>query len=130
LAAADVVAALQTQNVQVAAGSIGSAPMRADQPYHVSVRAIGRLRTAEEFGNLILRSNPDAGFVRLRDVGRVELGAESYAVDLRVSGSDAIGIAVLTLPSANGIVWWKPVAAITRSNCSRDPSTNSMYSPS
>ena len=52
---------------------------------------------------MILRSNPDAGFVRLRDVGRVELGAESYAQDLRLDGKDAIGIAVLTLPSANAL---------------------------
>ncbi|HEX3463160.1 MAG TPA: efflux RND transporter permease subunit [Candidatus Elarobacter sp.] len=103
LAASDVVAALQTQNVQVAAGSIGSAPIRSDQPYQISVRAIGRMRTPEEFGNLILRSNPDAGFVRLRDVGRVELGAESYAQDLRLDGQNAIGIAVLTLPSANAL---------------------------
>ncbi|MBV8368110.1 MAG: efflux RND transporter permease subunit [Candidatus Eremiobacteraeota bacterium] len=103
LTATDVVNALQTQNVQVAAGSIGSAPIRADQPYQISVRALGRLRTAEDFGNLILRANPDAGFVRLRDVGRVQLGAESYAQDLRLSGKDAIGIAVLTLPSANAL---------------------------
>jgi hydrophobic/amphiphilic exporter-1 (mainly G- bacteria), HAE1 family len=103
LTASDVVAALQTQNVQIAAGAIGSAPIRADQPYQISVRAIGRLRTPEQFGNLILRSNPDAGFVRLRDVGRVELGAESYAQDLRLSGNDAIGVAVLTLPSANAL---------------------------
>ena len=103
LAASDVVAALQTQNVQVAAGAIGTAPIRADQPYQISVRAIGRMRTAEEFGNLILRTNPDAGFVKLRDVGRVELGAESYATDLRLSGNDAVGIAVLTLPSANAL---------------------------
>ncbi len=103
LTASDVVNALQTQNVQVAAGAIGSAPIRTDQPYQISVRAIGRMRTAEEFGNLILRANPDAGFVRLRDVGRVELGAESYAQDLRLSGQDAIGIAVLTLPSANAL---------------------------
>ncbi|HYW53295.1 MAG TPA: efflux RND transporter permease subunit, partial [Dongiaceae bacterium] len=58
---------------------------------------------SQDFGNLILRSNPDAGFVRLRDVGRVELGAESYAQDLRLDGKDAIGIAVLTLPSANAL---------------------------
>jgi len=103
LTASDVVSALQGQNVQVAAGAIGSAPARTDQPYQISVRAIGRLRTPAEFGNLILRSNPDAGFVRLRDVGRVELGAESYAQDLRLSGKDAIGIAVLTLPSANAL---------------------------
>ncbi|HEY6234376.1 MAG TPA: efflux RND transporter permease subunit, partial [Candidatus Elarobacter sp.] len=103
LTATDIVNALQTQNVQVAAGSIGSAPVRTDQPYQISIRALGRMRTSEDFGNLILRSNPDAGFVRLRDVGRVELGAESYAQDLRLDGKDAIGIAVLTLPSANAL---------------------------
>ena len=118
LTASDVVTALQTQNVQVAAGSIGSAPIRADQPYQISVRALGRLRTAEEFGNLILRSNPDAGFVRLRDVGRVQLGAESYAQDLRLSGKDAIGIAVLTLPSANALQVARDVRA-TMNNLER-----------
>jgi HAE1 family hydrophobic/amphiphilic exporter-1 len=103
LTASDIVTALQTQNVQVAAGAIGSAPIRSDQPYQISIRALGRLRTSEDFGNLILRANPDAGFVRLRDVGRVELGAESYAQDLRLDGKDAIGVAVLTLPSANAL---------------------------
>jgi len=103
LTASDVVNALQTQNVQVAAGAIGSAPIRSDQPYQISVRALGRLRTSDEFGNLILRSNADAGFVRLHDVGRVELGAESYSTDLRLNDKDAIGIAVLTLPSANAL---------------------------
>jgi len=115
LSASDVTAALQTQNVQIAAGSIGSAPIRTDQPYQISVRAIGRLRTPAEFGNLILRSNPDAGFVRLRDVGRVELGAESYAQDLRLDGKDAIGVAVLTLPSANAL----QVAADVRATMNR-----------
>jgi HAE1 family hydrophobic/amphiphilic exporter-1 len=103
LTASDVVSALTQQNVQVAAGSIGSAPIRSDQPYQISIRTMGRLHDQTEFGNLILRANPDAGFVRLRDVGRVELGAESYAQDLRLSGKDAIGIAVLTLPSANAL---------------------------
>jgi HAE1 family hydrophobic/amphiphilic exporter-1 len=101
--ASDVVTALQTQNVQVAAGSIGAAPIRTDQPYQISIRARGRLRDPVQFGGLILRSNPDGGFIRLRDVGRVELGAENYAQDLRLSGQDAIGVAVLTLPSANAL---------------------------
>jgi HAE1 family hydrophobic/amphiphilic exporter-1 len=101
--ASDVVTALSTQNVTVAAGAIGTAPIRSDQPYQITIRTLGRLQNPEQFGNMILRANPDAGFVRLRDVGRVELGAESYAQDLRLSGSDAIGIAVLTLPSANAL---------------------------
>jgi HAE1 family hydrophobic/amphiphilic exporter-1 len=103
LTASDVVAALQVQNVTIAAGAIGAAPIAADQPYQISIRAIGRMRTASEFGDLILRANPNAGFVRLRDVGRVELGAESYATDLRINDKDAIGVAVLTLPSANAL---------------------------
>ncbi len=103
ITAGDVVSALGAQNVTVAAGAIGTAPVRADQPYQITIRTLGRLRTPDQFGQLILRSNPDAGFVRLRDVGRVELGAESYAQDLRLSGRDAIGIAVLTLPSANAL---------------------------
>ena len=103
LTATDVTAALTAQNVTVAAGAIGTAPIRADQPYQITIRALGRLQNAAQFGDIILRANPDGGFVRLRDVGRVELGAESYAQDLRLSGSDAIGIAVLTLPSANAL---------------------------
>jgi HAE1 family hydrophobic/amphiphilic exporter-1 len=101
--ATDVTNALTAQNVTVAAGAIGTAPIRADQPYQITIRALGRLQNADQFGDVILRANPDGGFVRLRDVGRVELGAESYAQDLRLSGSDAIGIAVLTLPSANAL---------------------------
>jgi hydrophobic/amphiphilic exporter-1 (mainly G- bacteria), HAE1 family len=103
ITAGDVISALQAQNVQVPAGSIGSAPVRSDQPYQISIRALGRLRTSADFGNVILRSTPDAGYVRLRDVGRVELGAESYVQDLRLDGSEAIGVAVLILPSANAL---------------------------
>ncbi|MDB5092642.1 MAG: efflux system, inner rane transporter CmeB [Candidatus Eremiobacteraeota bacterium] len=103
LTAGDVVAALSTQNVQVPAGAIGTAPIRTDQPYQISIRALGRLHDPAEFGKLILRANPDGGFVRLRDVGRVDLGAESYAQDLRLSGADAVGVGILTLPSANAL---------------------------
>ncbi|MFN2461370.1 MAG: efflux RND transporter permease subunit [Candidatus Velthaea sp.] len=103
LTANDVTSALAAQNVQVAAGAIGAAPFRSDQPYQISIRALGRLRTPAEFGNIILRSNPDGGYVRLRNVGRAELGAEDYAQDLRLSGQDAVGIGVLTLPSANAL---------------------------
>jgi len=103
ITATDVVNALSAQNVTVAAGAIGTAPIPADQPYQITIRTLGRLQNPEQFGNMILRANPDGGFVRLRDVGRVELGAESYAQDLRLNASDAIGIAVLTLPSANAL---------------------------
>jgi hydrophobic/amphiphilic exporter-1 (mainly G- bacteria), HAE1 family len=103
LTASDVVNALSSQNVAIPAGAIGTAPIRGDQPYQISINAQGRFRSVADFGDLILRSNPDGGFIRLRDVGRVELGAESYAQDLRLSGKDAVGVAILTLPSANAL---------------------------
>ncbi len=103
ITATDVVTALTNQNVEIAAGAIGSAPIRTDQPYQISIQASGRLRTPQDFGAMILRTDPDGGFVRLRDVGRVELGAENYAQDLRLSGTDAVGVAILTLPSANAL---------------------------
>ncbi len=103
LTAGDVVSALQGQNVTIPAGAIGSAPIRRDQPYQITINAQGRLQTPQQFGDLILRSTADGGLVRLRDVGRVELGAENYAQDLRLSGKDAVGIGILTLPSANAL---------------------------
>jgi HAE1 family hydrophobic/amphiphilic exporter-1 len=103
LTASDVVNALTAQNAAIPAGAIGSAPIRSDQPYQITINAQGRFRTPADFGNMILRSDPDGGFVRLRDIGRVELGAESYAQDLRLSNADAIGVGVLTLPSANAL---------------------------
>lgn len=103
LAASDVVLALQDQNVQVAAGAIGAAPAPQNQPYTLNVRAIGRMSTPEEFSQMILRSDPDGGFVRLSDVGRVELGAENYASQINFNGRTAIGLGVLQLSTANAL---------------------------
>lgn len=101
--ASDVVAALQEQNVQVAAGSLGEPPAPVGQIYQMSVRAAGRLREAEEFGNIIVKSGRDGSLVRLSDVGRAELGAETYASALRFQGMDAVGFAVIALPNANAL---------------------------
>ncbi|MBV8727769.1 MAG: efflux RND transporter permease subunit, partial [Candidatus Eremiobacteraeota bacterium] len=103
LAADDVVTALQEQNVQVAAGAIGAPPAPANQPYQIAVRAIGRLTTPDQFANIILRANPDGGFVRLADVGRVELGAENYSSRLDFKGKTAIGLGILQLSTANAL---------------------------
>jgi len=121
ITATDVVTALTNQNVEIAAGAIGSAPIRTDQPYQISIQASGRLRTPQDFGAMILRTNPDGGFVRVRDVGRVELGAESYAQDLRLSGTDAVGIAILTLPSANALQVERDVLATMERLSARFP---------
>jgi hydrophobic/amphiphilic exporter-1 (mainly G- bacteria), HAE1 family len=103
LTAGDAVNALREQNVQVAAGSIGDAPAREGQTYQISVRAAGRLREVREFENIILKAGESGGLVRLSDVGRAELGAESYASLLRFQGYDAVGFAVTQLPTANAL---------------------------
>ncbi len=111
LSAGDVVTTIQNQNVQVAAGTIGSPPTNGNQPYQYSVRATGRLSTPAQFGNLIIKANPDGGYIRVRDVGRVELGAEDYSTDLRFNGKSAVGIGVQALPSANALDVSKNVRA-------------------
>jgi HAE1 family hydrophobic/amphiphilic exporter-1 len=103
LTAGDVVQALREQNVQVAAGSLGQAPAPAGQMYQLSVRAIGRLREASEFENIILKSGRDGSLVRLKDVGRAELGAETYSAQLRFQGVEAVGFGVIQLPTANAL---------------------------
>src|SRR5512134_754598 len=103
ITAGDVVQALREQNVQVAAGSLGQAPAPAGQMYQLSVRAVGRLRDASEFDNIILKGGRDGSLVRLRDVGRAELGAETYGAQLRFQGAEAVGFGVIQLPTANAL---------------------------
>ena len=103
LAASDITSALQDQNVQVAAGAIGQPPTNGNQPYQYSVRALGRLSTPDEFLNLIVKNNPDGGHVYMRDVGRVQLGAEDYSNDLHFNGRSAVGLGVQALPTANAL---------------------------
>src|SRR6266700_3380331 len=103
LTAPDVVNALSEQNVEVAAGQVGQQPAMANQQYQVSVRAVGRLSEAAQFENVILKTSADGTLVRLKDVGRAELGAEHYASDLQFNGQDAVGIAVTQLSTANAL---------------------------
>jgi HAE1 family hydrophobic/amphiphilic exporter-1 len=103
LSATNVLNALQEQNVQVAAGQIGQQPASNGQAYQFSVRAVGRLTEPSEFENIILKTGTDGTPVRLKDVGRAELGAENYGSILRFKGHDAIGLAVTQLPGANAL---------------------------
>jgi HAE1 family hydrophobic/amphiphilic exporter-1 len=102
LTASDVVAALREQNVQVAAGQLGQQPAPDDQTFQISVRAVGRLSETREFENVIVKSTPTTT-VRLKDVGRVELGAEDYASTLQFNGHDAVGIGLTQLSNANAL---------------------------
>ena len=86
----DVVAALKQQNLQVGAGQIGQSPAIPGQQYQYSVTAQGRLKNVEEFNNLVIRTGATGALVRLRDVGRAELGAENYGSLLRFTTSDRI----------------------------------------
>jgi HAE1 family hydrophobic/amphiphilic exporter-1 len=111
LTASNVLSALQEQNVQVAAGRVGEPPLPAGQAYQVSVRAIGRLTDASEFDNIILKTGTDGTIVRVKDVGRSELGAENYGTVLRYNGHEAVGLGVTQLPGANALDVDKAVKA-------------------
>jgi len=103
LTASDVVNALREQNVNVAAGSVGDSPAPAGQVYQLSVRAAGRLHERSEFDNIIVKAGNEGALVRLADVAKVELGAESYNTVLRFNGRDAVGFGVIALPTANAL---------------------------
>jgi HAE1 family hydrophobic/amphiphilic exporter-1 len=103
LTAPDVVNALREQNVQVAAGEVGQQPAPADQAYQISVRAAGRLSDPKEFERIVVKRTPGGSLVELRDVGRAELGAESYGGQLRYNGVNAMGLAVQQLSNANAL---------------------------
>jgi HAE1 family hydrophobic/amphiphilic exporter-1 len=104
LDASDVVSALQEQNVSIAAGSIGAPPAPKSQPYTYTVNALTQLSDPSQFSNIILRANPNGGYVRLADVSRVELGAQSYTTSLRFNGhGKTVGMGVLQYPTANAL---------------------------
>jgi HAE1 family hydrophobic/amphiphilic exporter-1 len=101
--AGDVVGALREQNLQVAAGALGDAPADANQAYNLSVRVRGRLSEPSEFENVVVKAGAGAALVRVRDIGRVELGAETYSANLRFIGLEASGMGIQLLPSANAL---------------------------
>ena len=103
LTATDMVNALQEQNVEVAAGQVGQPPIKPGQQFQISVRAIGRLSEPSQFENIILKANADGTLVRLKDVGRAELGAEDYSSDLIYNGHPAVGVAITQLSNANAL---------------------------
>src|SRR6188474_1036854 len=111
ITAGDVLSALREQNVQVAAGALGDAPASAEQEYTISVRAMGRLSEAPQFEDIVVKAGHDGAMVRVKDVGRVELGAETYSSNLRFLGLEAQGIGISLLPSANAIEVFQGVVA-------------------
>ncbi len=102
LTATDVLQALQEQNVEVPAGQLGAPPNNNGQSFQITVSAIGRLTDPTQFANIIVK-NTTNGIVQVKDVGRAELGAETYASGLKFSGTPAIGIGVQQLSNANAL---------------------------
>ena len=103
LSAADVTAAIRAQNAQVSAGEIGALPNVAGQGIAATVVVNGQLGTVEQFGNVVLRANADGSQVRLKDVARIELGAQAYATSARLNGKPSTGIGVQLSPSGNAL---------------------------
>ena len=99
----DIAAALTNQNKVNPSGQIGAEPVPRGQQFTYTVRAQGRLLTAEEFGDVVVRANPDGSIVRMKDVARVELGAQSYNQIGRLNGNPSAIIAVYQLPGSNAI---------------------------
>lgn len=103
ITAAEIISAVSAQNQQIAAGNIGAAPVSSDQPFQYVITAQGRLVTAEEFGNIILRTNSDGSLLRLKDVARVELDARGYDFIARAGDYEASTIAFSLTDDANAI---------------------------
>ena len=103
LTAEDVVDAIEEQNLQVGAGQIGQQPAPKDQMYLKDIRIYGRLKDTSEFENIVIRTEADGSLIRLKDIGRAELGAESYNTFLRFKGKDGIGIGIFPTPGSNAL---------------------------
>ncbi|WP_375772683.1 multidrug efflux RND transporter permease subunit [Archangium gephyra] len=99
----DVARALQEQNLQVAAGQVGQPPSSDDQAYQLAVSASGRLVEPSEFDEIVVQRSPDGRLVRVKDVGRAEMGAENYSQRLRFNGLPALGLGINQLPTANAL---------------------------
>ncbi len=99
----EIVTAIQSQNTVNPAGQVGSEPVPKGQEYTYSVRAQGRLSSPEEFGEIVVRESPGGAVVRLKDVARVELGAQNYSVVGRLNGKPGAIIAAYQLPGSNAV---------------------------
>ena len=103
LTPADVIAAIQSQNIQAAVGRIGAQPMTADAQFQITLQTKGRLSEVEEFENIVVRANPDGSTVRVKDLGRVELGSKQSDSMSRLDGATAAGMAIYLAPGANAV---------------------------
>jgi multidrug efflux pump len=111
LTADDVTKAITAQNAQVASGSVGAEPSRKDQTISALILVKGQLTSADEFGAIVLRANPDGSTVRLRDVARIEIGGMGYQFTTRQDGKAIAGLSVLMSPTGNALATASAVQA-------------------
>ncbi|MGA8755012.1 MAG: multidrug efflux RND transporter permease subunit [Stellaceae bacterium] len=115
LTPSDVIAAIQAQNVIAPVGRIGARPISNEQQFQLNIQTQGRLTTPEQFGNIVLRANPDGSLLRIKDVARVELGAENQDIEARFNGKPAVAIGIYLTPGANAVT----TAKLVRANMAR-----------
>src|SRR5205809_92288 len=99
----DIITAVQKQNTVNPAGQVGSEPIPNGQKFTYTVRAQGRFQTPEEFGEIVVRANPDGSFVRVKDIARIDLGAQTYNLRGRMNGQPAAILALYQLPGTNAV---------------------------
>lgn len=103
LTGSDVIAAIRTQNVQASIGSVGAAPGDSESQMVYSLRAEGRLNDPVDFENIVVRTDENGGVVRLKDVGRVEMGGNSYAIGGKLNGEPSVGMMLSQTPGSNAL---------------------------
>ncbi|OJV01736.1 multidrug efflux RND transporter permease subunit [Nitrobacter sp. 62-23] len=111
LAPSDVIRAVQAQNVQAPIGRLGARPVPEDQQFQLNLQTQGRLTTPEEFGAIVIRANPDGSVLQVKDVARIELGAQNQDTFSRLNGSPSVAIGIYLAPGANAITVSKAVNA-------------------
>ncbi|RTL51667.1 MAG: multidrug efflux RND transporter permease subunit [Bradyrhizobiaceae bacterium] len=121
LAPSDVIAAIRAQSVQAPVGRIGARPIGEDQQFQFNVQTQGRLTTAEQFGKIVLRANPDGSVLRISDVAHVEIGAQNLDSESRIDGRPGVPIGIYLSPGANAVTTAKAVQATLQKLSTRFP---------
>ncbi len=111
LTPADVSSAIRAQNMEVSAGSVGQPPSDTDEAFQFTLVSRGRLTTPEEFGNIIIKSLPGGEYLRLRDIGTIDLGSATYTTTSTLNGKESAAIGIYQLPGSNSLDVAKAVTA-------------------
>jgi hydrophobe/amphiphile efflux-1 (HAE1) family protein len=103
LSPSDIISAIQAQNVVAPIGRVGARPVSSDVQFQFNLQTQGRLTTTEQFGSIVIRANPDGSVLRVKDVARLELGAQNQDSESRLNGQPSVAIAIYLAPGANAV---------------------------